>query len=237
MKYLYKLGLVTLLSLLNNMANAVNPQDEWYAGITIGATQTRNYTYKFYDPLVKKTFNTTLYHKIGGDFAGALGYRCENLRAEFELMITDNPYNKISGGGVTINSKKTPGTYSIKGETYVGAGMINVYYDFFTPGEANSDWAPYIGAGLGYAAVKNIIHLDYNISPGVPQIQIYSYSNHVNGTALQGILGISYFLDDFMAVSLDYRYFTTKKMGFPVNGHAQINMINLSFVGSLDFSQ
>jgi opacity protein-like surface antigen len=79
-------------------------------------------------------------------------------------------------------------------------GLVNGFWDFFSS-EGSSDVVPYIGIGLGMASIKNA-------SSFINTKTSYSHGQTHSGTgsAYQGILGVSYYMDDFTWCSADYRY-------------------------------
>lgn len=79
--------------------------------------------------------------------------------------------------------------------------MANVYYDFNT----GSDWTPYIGAGLGYARVKSensfqLTGADTKYSGSS------SFSKSSNNFAWNLTAGVSYAVNNNLAIDASYRY-------------------------------
>ncbi len=61
-------------------------------------------------------------------------------------------------------------------------------------------------------------------------IQCTTWSKTEGTTAVQGIIGGSYFLDDFTWFGLDYRYMVTQKVD-RLNSSLQMHTLNFSFTG------
>ena len=213
--------------LLSSTTYAINPEDGWYGGLIIGASKTPSIYSQFYNPITKSYKQGTFTYKVLGDLGLDIGYRCAQFRVEGELLLNYNPYKQIEGQDIILKPKKNK-NFSIKGQTYMGAIMANAFYDFFVPG-GTTNWVPYVGLGIGYATVKRSNTLYFN-SVEVP----YStFSESANAPAAQGVVGASYYLDDFFAISLDYRYFTTKKM-ITFNKKTEVNFVNITFSGSFN---
>ncbi len=102
-----------------------------------------------------------------------------NLRAELEYG-----YN----GKVKINED---GDFSeMKSQTL----MANAYFDFNT----GSNWTPYVGAGIGYARLKNT--LGYTGNEG------YSISKSKGNFAWNVSVGTTYAIDKNLALDVSYRF-------------------------------
>lgn len=128
--------------------------------------------------------NVKLSYDLGYNVAAALGYYVlEHLRVEAEFAYRKNKLDsgKISGFG----------SLPASGEIYSTSGMANAYWDFLN----NSDFTPYLGLGLGWSSVKLK-------GPGG--------SDSSSGLAGQFIGGVSYDINETVALTLDYRFFTTK---------------------------
>ncbi len=72
---------------------------------------------------------------------GAVGYRFDNIRAEFEIG-----YNNNSVDSITVNDVDT----SVDGDIDNWKFLLNGYYDFPT----NSRFSPYLGGGIGVAILS-----------------------------------------------------------------------------------
>lgn len=220
-------GLSTLL-FLNSAVHAISPVGGTYLGIMVGGSYIPKTSYVFTHPTTKTTLTGTVTHSLFGDGALSLGNRfCDQYRVEGELLIDYNPYNQLTANGVTFNKKQKTGI-GMRGNTTMGAIMVNGFYDFFTPGGMSS-FVPYVGIGLGYSRILNKITF-FNNNVAVPGA---TASSTVTSPAGQGVIGASYFLDDFSAFSLDYRYLTTQSIA-PLNQRLKLSSLNLTFTGALN---
>lgn len=114
----------------------------------------------------------------------ALGYSFDNnFRTELELA-------------GRWNDAETVGGASGSGDTTTTSGMVNVVLDL----DVDSDFTPYLGAGLGAANVEN---------SGIATISNSTISDDDTVFAYQAIAGVSYDLGNMISVTADYRYFTT----------------------------
>jgi len=231
MKFLLRqLGLVFIL-LASSGVYAVNPVPGWYGGLMLGVSQTPNIIFPVIDyPSILPYPDAKLAYRIFGDFGLYGGYRYCHFRGELQFLINNNHYNYLEYGPFIVYTPTSSTTLRMKGQTTTAAFMLNGFYDIYTP-DTETSFVPYVGIGFGYAEVKNNVKFYYN-NIVVPN-SILSRSS--SATAAQGIVGLSYFLDDFASFGLDYRYFTTDKVQ-PFNQRLIINSINLSFTGGFDAS-
>ena len=192
------------------------------------------------------------YSPISGGAGFMLGYKYSHFRAEGEFL-----YNRISTGPLTVGTCTlqspdvstptgvcTPGEYDgfqekalgYSGSSSAAYGLFNVYWDFFSENNG-SEMVPYVGVGMGIGSIKNGSSIVNTISD-------YSHgqTHTSSGVAYQGILGVSYYMDDFTWCSLDYRYIATNKKP-DVNQNIQnqltaktytLNTFNLTINGAFD---
>ncbi len=114
------------------------------------------------------------------------------VRAELEYG-----YN----GKVKLSDSITEGANTLSGnsETKSQSVMINGYFDFNTV----TAWTPYIGAGIGYARLKNTIGVNANIGG---ESYSGSISKSGNNFAWNMGAGISYAVNRDVDIDLSYRY-------------------------------
>jgi opacity protein-like surface antigen len=180
--------------------------------------------------------DVSLKHSIGGNFAGQVGFRICNFRIEGELLLNYAPLSELTVDGLTLRKKR--GLLRAKGQTIMGAGLLNAYYDFYDE-EDDPTWVPYIGLGIGYSAMQSKADIT-SVNPAslcpnlftpfacVPQSAFgFTVSSNNSSPVGQGILGISYYTSDNLAVGLDYRYLTTKKIS-DLGGRLSISSLNLN---------
>ncbi len=222
MRWLLK-TLLAGLTITTSATYAFNPQPEWYAGLIVGANYAANVKFTYVNDVTPS--NPTgikrpgqLGHDIMGGFGGQIGYRfCDNFRVEFEGIYNNSPYSYLRLNDVTIHSPDTSPELRISGATQSGVGTFNIFYDMF--GDYSSKAVPYIGAGVGYAYIANKIEFYYNdvlLGSGfqdrvLNRFGITKSDKSRSGIVAQGIVGISYYLDDYASFGLDGRYMVSQE--------------------------
>jgi opacity protein-like surface antigen len=218
MKQLIKIGLLSQL-LCTTPLFALNPIEGFYGGLLGEVSHGPSNDAIVFREDSQIFHGTVDYSPIAGGAGVMLGYKYKHFRLEGEFL-----YNRISTGPVTVGTCTiqspnviTPtgvcpaGIYDgfqAKALGYSGSstaiyGLVNGFWDFFSY-EGSSQVTPYIGIGIGMASIKNgssFINTNTDYSHG----QTHSGS----GSAHQGILGVSYYMDDFTWCSADYRYLNT----------------------------
>lgn len=228
-----KIITASLIAALHSTTYAANPVPGWYGSLLVGASAAPTNTFHFTQSIAG--FSTvpvdlSLHYKYYVDSAITLGYRCDNYRLEGEALYNNNPLSKLVINGVTINNMNSSAGFRVKGGNTILGLMFNGYYDMnIASSDGESDWVPYIGLGLGYARVKDNMKFYYN-NALIPGSQLSATNNAPAG---QAILGTHYFMDDFWAVGLDYRYFTSKQIK-NTHSKAQFQSVNLSVTGAFD---
>ena len=212
---------------LSGSVFAVNPMQGLYGGILLGGNYTTSTPYTFRNPLSLVIQTGTLKYSAMGNGALFVGSRFGQLRVELEGLYNYVPYKEIQTTTQNFQARKTSKNLRLQGNASVASLFFNSFYDFYTAG-SSSNFAPYIGVGVGYSYFWRDLKFYNN--------NIEISGTHVHGTsslpAAQGILGVSYFLDDYTAFGLDYRYYSTGKMGVYGDNKFQVSTINLSFTGS-----
>lgn len=227
---------VVVLALGSSAAMAANPINGWYAGIILGGTYAPKAQLTFPAPITPNssscsrnatcaTTTATLNYSGYGNIGGQIGVRHDNLRVELEPVVNYNPYKKLTVGTIEYTSPKSSTALRIAGNTTTVGLFLNGFYDFYTP-HSESNFAPYLGAGIGYAYIDNENRFYCNNQT----IQCTVFSTSTRSAAVQGIIGAAYFMDDFTWFGLDYRYITTRKIDL-LNTRIQLHTINLSFTG------
>lgn len=133
----------------------------------------------------------------GAILEAALGYRVsDEFRAELSLMHKmKNKFSVQAEEGATQEEiQKTKEAALSHSFT---ALMVNGYYDF----NNTSDFTPYVGAGLGYAA-HNFSQKDFK-SMKAAGVKIKSK----NGFALSAAAGVAYKISDSVTAELGYKMF------------------------------
>lgn len=227
MKSSLKLSFAALF-IFNSSVQALNPVQGFYAGIFLGGSLSPQINLNVIHPASFTAIPASLKYSVYGDIGGELGYRMNQFRLEGELFYNSSPYHQITLGHATFTTQKKSKGFRFKGYTNTGALMLNGYYDAYCLWE-QSDWVPYVGAGIGYANIQNNINFYYN------NVQILGtkISETQQAPIGQVILGLNYFMDDFTTFALDVRYFSTQKID-PFNTRAQATSLNFSFNGAFD---
>ncbi len=213
---------------ISGSAQALNPVAGFYAGIFLGGSWSPNQDLNIISPTTLTSIPASLEYKVFGNLGGELGYRMDQFRVEGELLYNSATYHSFTIAGHTISSPKKSNGYRMKGSTNTAAILLNGYYDAYYLWE-QSDWVPYIGAGIGYANVQNKLDFYFNNV----QIAGTKIADRTNTPIGQVIAGVNYFMDDFTAVGIDFRYFSTRKID-PFNTSVRSASLNLSFNGAFD---
>lgn len=234
MKQLIQIGLVSNL-LLSTSSFALNPVQGFYAGLLAGGSHGRS------SQTIVFTHDHTVftgkesYSILGGGAGGVLGYKWGHFRLEGEGFYNHISTGPLQVGSCTLQSPDvvTPtglctednfaaNSIGFDGSSAATLGFFNIYYDLFSY-DGQTNLVPYIGIGIGEAVVKDGINF-------INTVTTYSEGRTLNssGNAAQGILGISYYMDDFTWVGMDYRYITTKKLPHIDNKPYTLNAIDFN---------
>ena len=256
MKQLIKFSLLSSLVLSSSVyasSYASDPVQGFYLGLlgeishisNIDATVIVNQ-----DPYV----GTISVGPVGGGAGGAIGYKVQSFRFEGELLVNANSFGELKVGNCTLISPAVLGPKGIcpaainqygssitnglgfKGTSLGIYGLFNAYYDFLPGPSSDRKAIPYIGLGLGYAQIKNTIQIQNNqyIFSGLTPISVSS-SVSKSGVAGQGIIGVSYYLDDYAVVGVDFRYLTSsnsQKTNTSNSNGSRFGVSTINFVGS-----
>lgn len=247
---------VSLLSLAGLLfagsVSAATPVDEWYVGLLVGANKASKLTLSPITNPVTGLISATpsLTFSPGIDVAGTVGYRWENFRLEGEILYNNSPLDKLKLDNFVVHKHTTPvpainginylnDGFKINGKNYLFGGLFNALYEFHEEG-SQANFVPYVGVGIGFGSVQESLDLYYHL-PNASYQQTYTTTNTTNTLLGQAILGISYFMDDCMAIGIDYRYLTGRanlshrNYNNTNNRHSQqINMLNLTFTYAID---
>jgi opacity protein-like surface antigen len=236
MKPLLTLSLVTTL-LYNNVAHSFVPEGGVYLGLMGGVSHASSVDINFLDPFpINFQDRGRLTYDIGGNGGGQLGYRFSNWRMELEAKYNVNKYDRLQGRFIQFESRRTSTRASFEGQTNVFSLFLNGYYDFFFE-DPDFYVVPYVGLGVGYARVQN--RIDFFL--GNRSCPIFGFCDDAsrrftdNRVAVQGILGLSYYVDDYWAIGLDYRYIGIGNVSrnsnntTDNNSRLHLNTLNLNF--------
>lgn len=228
MKQITKLAMASLL--IANAANVVaSPMNGWYAGLMVGATLSPNINNTFYNPYYSFTptvtganINSEIKYKSGINGGAQLGYRYCNFRFEGEFLYVHSKWKSWAFGNNFFNNTETLALPKLNAYTQFGAGIFNVYYEFYDP-DSDPVFAPYLGLGLGYGHGENRIRFERQ-TWHTPVETKFTQKAPLG----QIILGLAYYQTDYISYGLDYRFITTSTIkGF--DARIKNNSINLSF--------
>ena len=207
-----KTAILLSAMLTSTTALAAVPIAGWYASAFVGAA--------YLPDNVNTTVNGLYYnnskYNMGYDVGASLGYKSGNLRYEIE-----GTYIKAKPDQFNINGVSQTG---VNGHSTAVSGMANVYVDF--EGFITSVIQPYLGAGTGYAYVKN------ELSASGPTIAT-SVKNSNTVFAYQGMAGVTYNFAENYAATLGYRYLGTDSTRY-WGKRFQAHMGNVSVIYRFD---
>lgn len=250
MKQLIKFSLISGLVLSSSVygAYASDPVQGFYLGLLGEISHISNINASF-------VVNQTPYNgqisvgPVGGGAGGAIGYKVQSFRFEGELLVNANSFGELKVGNCTLISPNVVGPQGIcnaflsyngigfKGTSVGIYGLFNAYYDFLPGPGSDRKAIPYIGLGLGFTQIKNTIQFQNNQYAPADAFQVsVSQSMSKSGVAGQGILGVSYYLDDYAVVGVDFRYLTTnssqKSNAASNSNNSRFGVSTINFVGS-----
>jgi opacity protein-like surface antigen len=175
------------------MALALAPStkaEDWYVDFFAGTNDTDDTAFNVAEGgVIDTTFDSGLLYGI------AVGYRMDSVRIEGELSLRDSD----------VDSHQLNGSGPLDGPTGEASAttlMANVLYDFNTEGRVS----PYIGAGLGFAAVD---FEGFGVE-AIPDVLNDDDSVFV----YQAILGMSAEINDEWDFRADLRYLGSGDPGF-----------------------
>lgn len=202
---------------------ALNPVEGFYGGFMFGGSYVPSVDFIVMNPFNDSIAIGNMGYRVSGNAGLQLGYRINKFRVEAEGNYNTNNYSKLTVNGVVINSQHTATGLSLGGRTIVISGFLNGYYDFYS-NDSESNIVPYLGLGLGYATLRNSIDFSFD------NVLIVSEksNNSESGYALQLIVGVSYFIDDFTAFGMDYRYISTNAISAFNDQRYNINTLNFN---------
>ncbi len=210
---------VWLFLLSNQMAFALNPVQAWYAGLIVGGSKANSIDFTVLMPIRDMVGPGSISYTVLGNLGGQLGYRMKQFRVEGEVLYNNNPYKHLTINGVDIPNNGSPATtvqqlsiqsktvtnpFTFTGYTNTYALMFNGIYDIYIP-EYTEHVVPYVGLGIGYQHVENNLKF-FNNGIVTPLSVFGEIANNVAG---QAIVGLSYYVNDYMSFSFDGRYLSS----------------------------
>ncbi len=151
-------------------ANAAQAQEgNWYIGANMplmfidDSEATSTTTVQQMPPQPPLTIGATVKseHDTGYKFGGVLGYHLDSgIRVEGELFLARAEIGQITNTDISVGDQSITGLavpLDPTGTAEQFGAMLNLWYDI----ETDSDWTPYVGAGLGLIRIDQG-DLDYD---------------------------------------------------------------------------
>lgn len=247
MKQLIKFGFIVGLTISSPVFSA-DPVQGLYVGVLAGISHASNPQLNF--SVDQASYNPTItLGPVGGGGGFSLGYKVNRFRLEGEFLFNINNYSEAKLGSCTLISPTVLGPQGtcpdfiednglgFKGNTTGLYGLFNVFFDFLST-DTNVNFVPYVGFGVGGAMIRNKIQIQNNqyFDSGATPISLETTVSK-NGIAGQGIIGFSYYLDDFATIGMDFRYLTTVKSNssnntISSNSNSQFGVATINFTGN-----
>lgn len=275
---------LVVIGLISASAYAVDPVSGTYGGVVLGGSYMFSIPVPatgdgLNAPTVSSTTLAALanyisaspidydkaHYQLNYGFMGLLGvqvgYRLDEFRVEGQIFYNSSPVSSLSiwDGTSSVklsNNNKVANIIYPSGQTNVIAGMANFYYDFIPPSTLDSNFAPFVGVGVGYANVQNNFNINFTTAAATaaasttttPAASTKPISTQLNQNSIIGssttaagqfIVGMLYFMDDFTYFGLDGRIFSTLNINAPppyntINYNYQFISGNLTFNGHFD---
>jgi len=238
--------LLSFISTLSTSVMAVNPVQGFYAGI-LGEVSHAPTSYPIVFSQDLMLFHGTVHNSsIGGGAGGVLGYRIKNFHLQGEIL-----YNYVTSATLTVDNCtlqspfiQTPVGFcsqdrfqadrlGFNGNNTALYALFNVLYDI-TCFEDETTLVPYVGLGIGEARITKRVNF-------INSSNIFFHTSHgnslsLNGAAAQGIIGVSFYLDDYAWIGVDYRHLRTRNQANVANSAYALNTLNFSVNASFDNS-
>lgn len=217
-----------VLACAASSAHAVNPAPGLYFGIMGGGSYFSSISFSIYHPYTNRLTPGELTYKPMGNGGFQLGYRLEKFRFEGEFNFNSNSFDKLKLDIYRFPANKHKYGLRLRGNTAITSGMINAFYEMYTPDPDITGAVPYVGLGVGYGLVTNRVRFyrDNRLLQGSQEKQ------HSHAAIGQAIIGMSYFFDDFTSVAFDARYFSTTNVSSidqRIQGASLNLLLNFSF--------
>lgn len=151
-----------------------------------------------FDYFVDQSFDERVEFDPGINIGATVGYDYGIIRLEGELSYKHGEISTISDKGGSYRYRNSDGTLGVL------AKMFNAFLDLHN----NSPVTPYLGGGIGFAAM----HLSDTFVPGDP-VPIYQEDDD-SVFAYQVGGGLEVALNRLLSLDLGYRYFATTKARF-----------------------
>ena len=232
MKTLIPLGIAG--ALFTSSSLAFNPVCGWYAGFIVGGSYAPDVDFTVTaHPFYTTPLRGEIDYRFGFGGGAQLGYRVyEHFRVEAQALYYSNEFSKLTINGEVVprHGSHAPPGLSMHGRSNLMGGFINAYYEFMSQCDDDNRMVPYIGLGIGYTSLKNSVVFYFDDLRLIPT----DVSSTQSGPGAQGIIGFSYFLDDYTTASLDYRYIATNSITDFNNSRYALHTLNLTMNFAFD---
>ena len=247
MRQLIKLSFISGL-IVNGYVFAADPVQGFYLGLQGEISHAPTNQFSFTANQVLYSGQITM-QPVGAGAGASIGYKIQKFRLEGELLVNTNSYNQAQIGSCTLISPNLLGPrgscpdfirnngLGFKGSTTGAYGLFNVFYDFLSSNPDNNV-VPYFGLGLGFAQLKNTVQIENNqyVNAGSYIPIATKTTSTKTGVALQGVLGVNFYIDDFVTIGMDYRYLSAAKSSnsttTTTSGNSQYAINTLNFVAN-----
>lgn len=255
MQQLIKFGFISGL-ILSGSAYALEPVQGFYLGILGEISHASNSQIDFVINQIPYNAQVSL-GPVGGGGALSIGYKVNSFRLETELLVNVNTFTQAKVGSCTLVSPNvvspqgvcpafvTNNGLGFKGNTTGAYGLFNVIFDFLPGPESDRLLVPYIGLGLGGAMIRTKAQVQTNkfattLDPSLTTPVSVSKNMSKSGFAGQGIIGLSYYMDDYATIGMDFRYVSTQtsknsNATTSTSSNKQYGIATLNFVGTFAF--
>ncbi len=144
--------------------------------------------------------DATLDTDTGFGIGGAVGYRFDNARVEFEVGYNNNNVDTITVNDIEASADGDIGNWKF---------LINGYYDFPT----DSRFSPYVGGGAGLAILSA-----NDVSASLPPFGAVSIDDSSSSFIFQFKVGAGYEITEEVTAFLGYRLMGIPGQSFEVLG-------------------
>lgn len=183
------------------LCTATPPRPGPYVSGYIGVSVPQNTNVTGYDYYVDKSFNERVEFDPGINIGGTGGFDYGYFRLEGELSYKHGEIATISDQAGSYRYRNADGTLG------AFAVMFNAFFDL----RNSSPVTPYLGGGIGFAAM----HLSDTFVPGEP-LPVYQEDDD-SVFAYQAGAGLEVALNHNLSLDFGYRYFATTKARFGTN--------------------
>lgn len=184
--------IATTLTVSTEAACQSNITEGFYVSGYLGTAKVHNTT--FSDDATAVTAYG-LASKFGLAADAALGYRCEDIRAELALGLVGHHAQRESLTATIAGSEIGLDLGADGGNVSAATFMLNTYYDY----NNSTGFIPYIGAGIGLVR----LHHDLRFAGTPPSYRVDDGHSALVG---QAIVGVGYDITPHLRAMAEYRF-------------------------------